>query len=124
MQVKYFLLLLVFSLLFANNLQSASDTKKEFKGTATQKHLNEGAEFQIHWYVDKEKNIDVTSFTDTTNECVIIIEGKHTTEFPVVKGGDQVLVYCEKATITLDKNNKIVNVQNDGIMDFGIIETE
>ena len=125
---KLLLVILLASLIFMYGSQFSFATEtKEFKGTASINFLNDGAEFEIHWYVDKEKNINVTSFTDNKNEAVIIVEGKHTTDFPTIKASydeEQMLVAFEKATIILDKDNKIVSIENRGFMEFDFVETE
>ena len=125
MKMKAFSFLLITTLFIAYNLQTFSATEKEFKGKTSKSYLNDGNEFDIHWYVDKEKNVSVTSFTDNINEAVIVIEGKHTIDFPVLftnKDANEGIVYCEKVTITLDKDNKIINIENRGSIEIDTIE--
>ena len=91
---------------------------EELKGTATAKFLNEGNEFHIHWGVDKEKNIEITRFTDESNKAVLIVEGKHTLELPIIESSKVVLVHIEDATIIVDQDNKIISAVIDGIVEF------
>jgi len=125
---KLFLSVLFVSFIFAYTTSSsfASETK-EFKGKVLATFLNDGAEFEIYWYVCKEKNINVTSFTDSTNESVFIVEGKHIIDFPVIRAKDdpeQVLVLCKNVTIILDEDINIISVENRGWMMFDYLEAK
>ena len=115
--------MLIAVILFGIGLTSmvAVANEKILKGTASTEFLNEGNKFQIHWYEDKEKSIDVTSFTDSNNNAVLIVEGKYTLDLPLIKssnGNDEFLVYFDDATIVVDSDINIINIENNGYVEF------
>lgn len=108
-------------LLFA--VQASKPLESEFKGTTKREFFNKGSELKIYW--EKDGASIATRYVDEKLKTVIRLQGKHTTDFPVVHPRTEgeipstdVLTECENVDLLLNSNGGIVLIDNRGVMVF------
>ena len=115
-KTTFFCLLAAITILFSTQTIFAEE---QAKGTTSHPNYNEGSIQHIFWDFDEDGIF--TKFVDNENNATIIVRGKHTENFSLVKNnsGDY-LITMQKTQLIIDgSTEKILKVLNDGgLMEF------